>query len=215
MARARFLSADAAAEVVGDGATVALIGGGGGLMEASATFAAIERRFLATARPRNLTVVHALGLGDRKTKGMNCFAHEGMVKRVIGGHWVWSPRMQELARAEKMEAHIMPGGVMTQLFREIGAGRPGLFTHVGLGTVIDPRHGGGKMNASAREDLVELTRIDGGDKPRSRPCRCHARMWRSCAARAPMPTVTSPSTRRRPTLTATRWRWRRTIPAAR
>jgi propionate CoA-transferase len=184
MARARFLSADAAAELIGDGATVALIGGGGGLMEASATFAAIERRFLATARPRNLTVIHALGLGDRKTKGLNCFAHEGMVKRVIGGHWVWSPRMQELARAEKIEAYIMPGGVMTQLFREIGAGRPGLFTHVGLGTVIDPRHGGGKMNASAREDLVELTRIDGREYLRYKPFPVHVAIVRGSFADA-------------------------------
>ena len=53
---------------------------------------------LETQHPRGLTVIHSLGIGDRKSRGMNRFAHEGMVKRVIGGHWVWSPRMQQLAK---------------------------------------------------------------------------------------------------------------------
>lgn len=99
-------------------------------------------------------MVHALGIGDKKTKGMNCFAHEGLVRKVIGGHWVWSPAMQRLAEEEKIEAYILPGGVSSQLMREIGAGRPGLFTHVGLGTVCDPRQGGGRMNASAMLDAA-------------------------------------------------------------
>ena len=104
MAINKFVSAEAAAALIQDGDTVALIGGGGGLCEATCLHAAIERRFLESGRPRLLTVIHSLGIGDRKSRGMNRFAHEGMVKRVIGGHWVWSPRMQELARADKIEA---------------------------------------------------------------------------------------------------------------
>jgi acyl CoA:acetate/3-ketoacid CoA transferase len=169
MAMNKFTTADAAAALIRDGDTVGLIGGGGGLVEASCLFAAVERRFLGTGSPRALTLIHALGIGDRKTKGLNCFAHEGMVKRVVGGHWVWSPRMQELAKDEKIEAYILPGGVITQLFREIGARRPGLFTHVGLGTVVDPRHGGGKMNARAQEDLVEVAVVAGQEYLRYKP----------------------------------------------
>jgi acyl CoA:acetate/3-ketoacid CoA transferase len=135
----KFTSAEAAVAMIRDGDTVALVGGGGGLVEASCLHEAVERRFLATGHPRNLTVIHALGIGDRESRGMSRFAHEGMVKRVIGGHWVWSPRMQALARDERIEAYVLPGGVAMQLFREIGAGRPGLFTHVGLGTFVDPR----------------------------------------------------------------------------
>jgi len=144
-------------------------GGVGGLVEASCLFAAVERRFLATGHPRALTAIHALGIGDRKSRGMNCFAHEGMVKRVIGGHWVWSPRMQALARDEKIEAYVLPGGVAMQLFREIGAGRPGLFTHVGLGTFVDPRIEGGRMNRTAKDDLAEVVTIDGRELLRYKP----------------------------------------------
>ena len=146
MAIDKFVTADGAVALIRDGDTVALIGGGGGLVEATCLHAAIEKRFLETGHPRDLTVIHSLGIGDRKSRGMNRFAHEGMVKRVIGGHWVWSPRMQELARDDKIEAYVLPGGVAMQLFREIGAGRPGLFTHVGLGTFVDPRVEGGRMN---------------------------------------------------------------------
>jgi propionate CoA-transferase len=131
------------------------------LVEATRLHAAVEKRFLETGHPRNLTVVHALGIGDQKERGMNRFAHEGMVKRVIGGHWVWSPKMQAMAREEKIEAYCLPGGVVMQLFREIGAGRPGLLTHVGLGTYVDPRLDGGRMNCSAKQDLVEVVQMGG------------------------------------------------------
>jgi acyl CoA:acetate/3-ketoacid CoA transferase len=168
MAIDKFTTAAAAAGLIQDGDTVALIGGGGGLVEASCLHEAIEKRFLDSGHPRNLTVIHSLGIGDRKSRGMNRFAHEGMVKRVIGGHWVWSPRMQQLARDEKIEAYVLPGGVAMQLFREIGSGRPGLFTHVGLGTFVDPRVEGGRMNKSARADLVEVVTIDGRELLRYR-----------------------------------------------
>ncbi|HXX82756.1 MAG TPA: CoA-transferase [Casimicrobiaceae bacterium] len=161
MTRGKFVTADQAAALIGDGVTVGLVGGGGGLMEASHVFAAIERRFLESRHPAELTLVHALGIGDRKEMGLNRFAHEGMVRRVIGGHWVWSPRMQELARADKIEAYVLPAGVIMQLYREIGAGRPGLVSHVGLGTFVDPRLEGGRMNAAAKASLVDVVAIDG------------------------------------------------------
>lgn len=176
------MSAAEAAELIRDGDTVGLMGGGGGLMEATCLFEAVQARFLATRHPQRLTMIHALGIGDKKTKGMNCFAHEGLVKRVIGGHWVWSPAMQKLAQDEKIEAYILPGGVSSQLMREIGAGRPGLFTHVGLGTVCDPRLGGGKMNATAREDLSEVVEMDGREYLRYKPFPIHVALVRASAA---------------------------------
>lgn len=178
----KFCTADEAAALLRDGDTVALMGGGGGLMEATTLFQAIERRFLATGAPRGLTAVHALGIGDKATRGMNCFAHEGLVRRVIGGHWPWSPRMQQLARDNRIEAYILPGGVSSQLFRAIGAGQPGLVTHVGLGTVCDPRHGGGRMNEAATEDLAEVIVLDGREWLRYKPYRVDVALVRASAA---------------------------------
>ncbi|MGV0820442.1 acyl CoA:acetate/3-ketoacid CoA transferase [Martelella sp. AMO21009] len=163
MVRDKFVTADQAAAMIPDAATVALIGGGGGLMEPNRVFRAISHRFKSEGRPAALTVVHALGIGDKKTEGMNHFAHQGMVKRVIGGHWVWSPQMQRLARDNAIEAYVLPSGCVMQLYREIAAKRPGLFTHVGLGTFVDPRQNGGKMNEAAKDDLVEVVQVGGSE----------------------------------------------------
>lgn len=181
-AHTKFMTADAAAALIRDGDTVGLMGGGGGLMEATHLFEAVQRRFQSTQHPHNLTVMHALGIGDKKTKGMNCFAHEGLVRRVIGGHWVWSPAMQQLALDNKIEAYILPGGVSSQLMREIGAGRPGLISHVGLGTVCDPRHGGGRMNDAAQDDLAEVVQIDGREWLRYKPFPIHVALVRASSA---------------------------------
>jgi propionate CoA-transferase len=178
----KFMTAAEAISLLADGNTIGLMGGGGGLMEASTLFAAVQERFLRTGTPRRLTLIHALGIGDKKTMGMNFFAHEGLVKRVIGGHWVWSPAMQKLALDNKIEAYILPGGVSSQLMRAIGGGLPGHFTHVGLGTVCDPRHGGGKMNTAALEELSEVVQLDGKEYLRYKPFPIHVALIRASAA---------------------------------
>ncbi|MHB1303112.1 MAG: CoA-transferase [Acidiphilium sp.] len=169
----------AVAGLVPDGATVALSGSGGGLLEADAVLAALERSFLKTGHPRELTVVHALGIGDGKASGINRLAHEGMVKRVIGGHWSWSPAMQALAREEKIEAYSFPAGVISTLLRESGAGRPGVITRIGLGTFVDPLLDGGRCNARAKDTLVERLSIDGTDFLRYKPLKIDVAIIRS------------------------------------
>ncbi|EON34814.1 short-chain acyl-CoA transferase [Gordonia terrae C-6] len=164
-------SADAAVASIPVGATVALTGAGGGILEPEALLAALEARFLDSGAPRDLTVVYALGMGDRNGGGTGRFAHAGMVSRVIGGLWTWSPELRELARRDELEAYALPGGVISQLFREIGARRPGLITTVGLGTFADPRHGGGRFNTRGAAELVELVEFDGQEYLRYKPFR--------------------------------------------
>ncbi len=169
--KANITTAAAAVAQIADGATVAVSGSGGGLLEADAVLAALQQRFLETGHPRGLTLVHALGIGDGKQTGLLRLAHEGLLKRVIGGHWSWAPPLQAMARDNLIEAYTFPAGVIIALFREIGAGRPGIITHIGLGTFADPRHGGGKCNARAIEDLVETIELDGKTWLRYKPFR--------------------------------------------
>lgn len=126
-----------------------------------ALLAAVGRRFLAEARPRGLTVVHPVGLGDDKTLGLGHLAHEGLLKRVVGGTLVNSPLVSELALADKVEAYTLPQGALSLLMREMAAGRAGLLTQTGLHTFVDPRHQGGRQSKCAKEDLVEVATFRG------------------------------------------------------
>ena len=154
-------AADAVA-VIHAGDTVASAGyAGSGTPEQ--LFVSLEQRFLDTGTPRDLTLVFSTGQGDMKDRGLNRLAHEGLIRRVIGGYFGLSPKLEKLIVDNRIEAYNLPEGVLTQLYRDIGARKPGLLSRVGLGTYVDPRLGGGRMNERTSEDIVRVMRINDED----------------------------------------------------
>lgn len=155
-----FITPEQAAELVADGDTLAV---SSFIIHAlpESLLQAVGERFEKTGHPRNLTAVHIAGAGAGDERGLNYMAKEGLLKRVIAGHWNMTRQVGKLALEEKIEAYNFPQGVLSHLFRDIAAGKVGTLTHVGLLTFVDPRLDGGKINTAAKEDMVEVVRVGG------------------------------------------------------
>ena len=157
---AQIITAEEAAKLIKDNSMVAVLGSGGGLAEPSLLLQSIESRFNGSGHPRDISVFHACGIGNKKGHiGTEALAHEGLVKRDIAGHWGLAPKMAQLAFDEKIEAYNLPQGVMSLLYESIAGHRPGVITKIGLHTFIDPREEGGKMNRRAKESGLELVKV--------------------------------------------------------
>ncbi|AJA50027.1 acyl CoA:acetate/3-ketoacid CoA transferase [Clostridium pasteurianum DSM 525 = ATCC 6013] len=158
--KSKIMSKDKVIHLIKDGDTVA-VGGFVGCAHPEDITSEIEKSYLKEHMPKNLTLIFAAGQGDGGNRGLNHFGHEGLVDKVIGGHWALAPKLQKLALDNKIEAYNLPQGIISQLYRDIAAKRPGTVTHVGLKTFVDPRIEGGKLNEITKKDLIDLINIEG------------------------------------------------------
>ncbi|ECF5902065.1 3-oxoacid CoA-transferase [Salmonella enterica subsp. salamae] len=156
------ITAQQAADLIHDGDNI-ILGGFIGAVVPEAIEKAIEDKFLACGHPCSLGLIFAAGQGNAKEKAINRLAHEGLVSHVIGGHWGLIPRLQKLANEGKITGYNLPQGVICHLFRDSAAGKMGTFTHVGLGTFVDPRVEGGKINAKTKQDIVTYIEVNGAE----------------------------------------------------
>ncbi len=157
------ISAADAAAIVNDGDTV-IVGGSAGMGVAESILSEIGERFIRDQHPKFLTILHTTGIGAVHDRGLNHLVHKGLIKRVIGGNFgLQLPFMRELIVANEIEAYNFPQGVMCQLYRAMAGGQPGVISHVGLHTYIDPRQEGGRMNSVTVEPLIEVIELDGGE----------------------------------------------------
>jgi propionate CoA-transferase len=156
----KILTAEQAAKKIKDGSTVGVAGMGlAGWPEEVGR--AIAANYKETGHPRDLNLKQGCSLGDWRTRGTTVLGVPGLVAKWSGAHIGSSFTLNELVLADKIECHCLPQGVIINLWREIAAGRPGLVTKVGLGTFVDPRIRGGKMNDATKTELVKLIEFGG------------------------------------------------------
>lgn len=125
----------------------------------------LEKQFVETGTPRDLTLLFSAGQGNGQGIGKgrctNHYGHKGFVRKIIGGHFNLSPSLGEIITANEVEAYNLPQGVILNMFRNMAANKPGVITHVGLKTFADPRVEGGKLNSKTTKDIVKVVKIDG------------------------------------------------------
>jgi len=163
MSKKPIISAAEAALMVKDNDTITSSGFVASCMPEALSMA-LEQRFLDTGSPKNLTMFYAAAQGNRDGSGADHFAHEGMLKRVIGGHYNMVPKLGKMIIENKLEGYNLPQGTLSQLYRDIAGHRVGTITHVGLNTFADPRIEGGKLNSITKEDIVEVVNISGQER---------------------------------------------------
>ncbi|MEP2783142.1 MAG: CoA-transferase [Pseudoruegeria sp.] len=159
----KIVSPEAAAALVQDGDTITT-SGFVGIGVPDLLLKAVADRFEETTHPAGLSLFFAAGQGDGRARGLNRLGQEGLLARVVGGHWGLIPRVAQLALSGLIEAYNLPQGVISQMYRDIAAGKVGTVSHVGLGTFVDPRLEGGKINDITQEDLVELITLGGKEQ---------------------------------------------------
>ncbi|MCD7922846.1 MAG: acyl CoA:acetate/3-ketoacid CoA transferase [Clostridiales bacterium] len=122
----------------------------------------LEEKFLSEGHPNRLTLYSGCGHGvPMKNLGDGHFAHSGFLKKVVCSHPDVVPSVRDMIERNEIEAYVLPQGILNQLYRSSAARQPGILSKIGMGTYIDPRQDGGKMNRVTTRDIVRVMELDG------------------------------------------------------
>ena len=182
------ITADEAAQLIQDGDAILISGSGGGHSVPETLLAAVGRRFLAEGKPRGLTSVSVVGVGDRAALGASHLAHEGLLKRAITSALVDSPGLVRLAAENKIEAYTLAAGRAVATDARHGGRPPGLAHQDGAAHLRRSAPAG----RAAEPVHAARFRRSGASSPARSGCsssRCPSPS-RFCAARRPTRTAT-------------------------
>lgn len=162
---AKIVSAQEAVSVLKDGMTLG-IGGFGAYGASDELLEALAGRYMETGHPAGLTVVAGISGGNNKPDdiGFNRLKVPGLLDTIIAGHFGNAPCIAGMVGADEVAGYAIPLGVVMHLYRAIAGKKPGVLTHVGLGTFADPRVEGCKANGKARaqnREVVSLVELEG------------------------------------------------------
>jgi acyl CoA:acetate/3-ketoacid CoA transferase len=159
--KAKIVSFEQAAAAIPDGAAVSICGAW--MLVPDRTLQVVAERFQSCGHPRDITAIFPICPGGVPSQpGIDRLAHQGLLRRLIGGSYPnAASALRKLMDANQVEAYNLPTGMVLGGLRAAAGGRVGFLTETGIGTFVDPRQGGGRMNAAALDDLLSVVEIQG------------------------------------------------------
>ena len=122
----KFIDAKEASKIIEDGSTVA-IDAFISFCLADDIMGEIESRFIREGHPRDLNVINVAGIGgDGKDRGINHFAHKGLMRRFLCSNLSLANKVYPLIMDNAFPCFMIPQGVLSHMMRAIASGKPGV-----------------------------------------------------------------------------------------
>lgn len=157
--KVKIINADEAVNLIDNNKTI--IVSGAGPVWPNKILSALKKHFFETGKPNNLTLMIHTSFGGKVGEGIDVFAQKGLLKRIISSSFITSrsPELTRMILEGEIEAYNFPMGQICALLKAIAANQLGTISKSGIGTFIDPRITGGKLNNSTKEDMVQLINL--------------------------------------------------------
>ena len=158
----KIVSAREAVDTIRDGSTIAVCGCEN-IIVPEKVLSELEKRFLETGHPRDITDIHAVTYGMGVGLGLEHLSHEGLLRHSIGSGFSYlkTSKMAALVRENKIQAHVLPMGTVFQILTGTASGEKYTFNKVGFDTFVDSGIEGGCMNKATENTMCRRVEILG------------------------------------------------------